>query len=107
LFENGKTCIAIANEFGVGKTQIQTIMKRKLEIMEEFEGNVPSNKKRKHTTGYEEINDLMKSWFLKASSRLITITGPILKERALQYAKELGKSEFKASNGWLESLQKK
>ena len=32
-----KSCCKIAEEFGVGKTQIQSIVKRKAEVLEEFE----------------------------------------------------------------------
>ena len=40
------------------------------------------------------------------SRRKLPISGPMLQEKALQFAKDLGNTEFKASNGWLESFRK-
>ena len=46
-------------------------------------------------------------WSKDMSSRKIPISGPLLQERALLFAKGLENEEFKASNGWLESFRKK
>ena len=40
------------------------------------------------------------------SRRQLPISGPMLQEKALQFAKDLGNTEFKASNGWLKSFYK-
>ena len=39
LAGSDKSCRSIADDFGVGKTQIQSIVKRKAQVLEEFEGN--------------------------------------------------------------------
>jgi hypothetical protein len=33
------------------------------------------------------------------------VTGPLLQEKALKFARELGNDTFKVSNGWLESFR--
>jgi hypothetical protein len=44
---------------GVGRTQIQQIIKRKSEVLDDYESNVSNDRKRKrHKTGNEDINDL-------------------------------------------------
>jgi hypothetical protein len=40
-------------------------------------------------------------WFQEATSRRINISGPLIQEQALKFAKDLGVDQFKASNGWL------
>ena len=40
-------------------------------------------------------------WFKLARSQGIPLSGPMLQEKALYYASELGLTDFKASNGWL------
>ena len=47
-----------------GHTQIMNILKRKREILDDFENNVPSSRKRQHrVTGNENINKLCWDWF--------------------------------------------
>ena len=43
----------------------------------------------------------MWDWFQCARSMNIPISGPLIQEKALEFATSLGINEFKASNGWL------
>jgi len=45
----------------------------------------------------------MWSWYLEAKARGVPVSGTLIQERALKYAQEQNLSEFKASNGWLQS----
>ena len=75
--------------------------------MHEFETNEPSSKQRSaRKTGNEGINKLIWEWFKDMSRRKLPISGPMLQEKALQFAKDLGNTEFRGSNGWLESFRK-
>jgi predicted transcriptional regulator len=108
LAENGKTGRKIASEMGVGKTQVQEIIKRKHEVLEEFNKNSNLDFKRlRRATVYDDINDLCLQWFTEATSRRIPVSGPLIKERALKFAKDFGLDSFKASNGWLDSFVKR
>ena len=46
LCDGGKSCLAVAEEMGIGNAQIMNILKRKCEILDDFENNVPSSRKR-------------------------------------------------------------
>jgi hypothetical protein len=39
----GKSCRAVGEEMGVGRTQIMNILKRKREILDDFENNASSS----------------------------------------------------------------
>ena len=82
LSSSGKSCKKIAEELRVGKTQIQFIVKRKAEVLEEYESNASLNRKRKmRKTGNEEINELLLKWFTDCTARHINVTGPLMKKR--------------------------
>ncbi|XP_060570902.1 tigger transposable element-derived protein 6-like [Ruditapes philippinarum] len=83
---------------------VQTILKRKAEIMEGFDNNAGNDRKRLcKRSPVEDINNLMWEWFQNVMKQGVRISGPMLQEKALMYAKELRISEadFKASKGWL------
>ena len=53
----------LAKEFGVGKTQIQNILKRKADLLKEISSNEPLDKKRKtKDTFITPVNDLVHKW---------------------------------------------
>ena len=102
LSEKGTSARTIAQQFGVGKTQIQTIILNKQSILQDFEDGIPAEKKRKmRQTGNEKINELMYKWFKTARAKNIPLWGPLLQEKALLFAAELNNTSFKASNGWV------
>ena len=107
LLDLGKPAYTIAEEFGVGKTQIQSLRKRKAEALADFENNVPGScKRRRHLTGNEDINQLCLEW-VKDATRRINVIGPLLKAKALKFASDMDNTTFKASNGWLDSFTKR
>ncbi len=107
LLEGGKSTRLVAEEFGVGKTQVQQTLKRKAEFISDYENNVnPDSKRQKRVTVNDNINELTWKWFQDASARRIHLSGPLIKERALKYAEDLKIDTFKASNGWLESFSR-
>lgn len=108
LMESGLSARAVALKFIVGKTLMTNISKRKAVIINDIANNAPSDSKRKRQkTGNEDINDFCWKWFHDAVCRRVNVTGPLLKMKALKFAKDLGNQNFKASNGWLASFTKR
>ncbi|CAL1545814.1 unnamed protein product [Lymnaea stagnalis] len=108
LNEEGKSTRQIAQLLGVGRTQIQLTLKRKQEYINNFNQNAPLEQRRQmRKTGNESVNELCWRWYQEMSRRNIKVNGPMLKERALNFATESGIKTFKASNGWLESFARR
>ena len=81
LSEKGTSARKIAQQFGMGKTQIQSIILNKQSILQDFEDGAPPEKKRKmRQTGNERINELMYEWFKTARSKNIPVSGSLLQE---------------------------
>ena len=56
---DGKSCRQLSEMFGVGKTQVSTILKRKAELMAAHEENVSSDKKRLKLPGdLQDIDEM-------------------------------------------------
>ena len=53
--KNGKGCREIAKEFDIGKTQASLFLKRKAEILEEFENNGDQERKRKRQKSFKNV----------------------------------------------------
>ncbi|KAL4104351.1 hypothetical protein QTP88_019652 [Uroleucon formosanum] len=70
---------------------------RKKDIAEEF--GIPASTL---TTIIKNIK-----WFKQCRDANVSIGGPILKEKAENFAKSLGHEQFKTSNGWLENFKKR
>jgi kinesin family protein 6/9 len=63
LHNVGKSSRDVAQIMGVGRTQNQQIIKRKREVLDDYESNVSNDRKRKrYKTGNEDINDLCWDW---------------------------------------------
>ena len=54
LLDSGKPAYKVAEDFGMGKTQILNLWKRKVEVLAYYDENIPGNTKRwRHLTGNE------------------------------------------------------
>ncbi|XP_064633669.1 tigger transposable element-derived protein 6-like [Lineus longissimus] len=99
----GKSCRQLAEMFDIGKTQVSTILKRKAEYLDAYEENAPTERKRlKVSSELQGVDDLTWKWFQQARSHSLPVSGPMIQEKARQFALGLDKKDFKASNGWLE-----
>ena len=56
---------------------------------------------------YEALNKALMKWLLIMRSGNIPINGPMLKEKAHEFAEELKLDSFHASDGWLEKWKKR
>ena len=64
----GKSQRELAKIFGVSKTQIQSMLKRKADVLAAYEDNLPNDRKRIKTFQFEEDIDLLTfRWFQRAT----------------------------------------
>ena len=62
--KSGKSQILLAEQFGVGKTQIQQTIKRKAEYMTAYEENTHSSRKRLCTRlNSDDLETIVWTWF--------------------------------------------
>ena len=94
------------DSFKFGCTQIQEILKKKEEILSQYEAcSMLASRKQCHVTPLNNIDDAMYRWHSLARSRNVLIIGLMLQEEACLIAVEMEHHIFKVSNGWLESFK--
>ena len=95
-----------SEKFVVPKNTISTWMKNKDKLFEGLEQS-SSDAKKIRGCDYEQVDKAVFKWFSLQRSQNVPIDGPILKEKALQFAKSFNFSTFKASDGWLDKWKKR
>ncbi len=101
-----KTKTAIAKELNIPLNTISTWIGKSDYYKDAYQKQEFGVKvKRLKKGNYEDIEDALDQWMRNARSRNLIITGPIIKEKAEELAKEMGHHEFKASNGWLDQMK--
>lgn len=104
----GETAKKIAVEMGVGTSTISDWKKHRNEIEKwcSTQASTIGMKKLKmmKKAPNDQINECLYLWFTQRREQGLPMSGPLLKEKALHFNKELGNDDdFKASEGWLES----
>lgn len=96
----------LAARYKIGKTQVSDILKKKKEWLEKWSqhGNIHSQKSFPKSIGLN-IDNITYEWFCRARAAKIPLSGPLIREKALEVAKSLGARDFKASVGWLDKFK--
>ena len=92
----------VAAEYNIPRNTISTWLKNKEKIVKAFEGGNNRSSQKLKSSNYDNLDQAVYMWFVKTRDEGIPVNGPVLKEKAIQYSKELGMENFKASNGWFE-----
>ena len=104
--EKGTPHKDVASLFGVPKNTLSTWKKNKGKIFEKYNSGLIS--KRVKPEKCEELTQTkLCIMFLILQSENVPISGPMLKEKALEFAGELNIEGFQASEGWLEIWKKR
>ncbi|XP_046682893.1 tigger transposable element-derived protein 6-like [Homalodisca vitripennis] len=100
-----KKKLDIVKELGISPSTLATILKKK----EKFDdGSVLCSKIRKiRSCELKDVEECVVKWLKQCRDKNIAISGPILQEKAQQFAFELGHENFRASSGWLQNFKKR
>ena len=103
LEEKGITKTSIAEKYGVPPSTLTYWVKNKEDIISSYESGKYGAKRQKLSSGkHDQIDKAVYKWFMNARERNVPISGHILREKALEFAKQFNVTDFKASEGWLD-----
>ena len=95
--EKGKPNKDVANQFSIPGSTLTTLKKNKEKIFEAFQ-NSSLKHKRVKTGTYKKLNEALLKWFTSMRGKNIPINGPILLEKAHEFAKAFNCKDFTAPN---------
>ena len=98
--EKGRPNKDIANQFIISSSTLARWKKNKEKIFEAFQ-NSSLKRQRVKTGTYEKLNEALLKWFTSMRGNNIPINGPILLEKAHEFAKAFNYNDFTASNRWV------
>jgi IS30 family transposase len=98
----------LARQFGISPATVGRILKRKEEYLNLAKGDFSGGRKRKFRVDANVLlNQKVLHWIESLQTQDMLITNQMIRNKALQIAKELEINKFKASNGWLESFRQR
>ena len=104
--EKGKPNKDVVNQFSIPGSTLTTLKKNKEKIFEAFQNS--SLKQQKVKTGtYKKLNKALLKWFTSMRGKNIPINGPILLEKAHEFAKAFNYKDFTAPNRWLRDWEER
>ncbi|XP_043469542.1 tigger transposable element-derived protein 4-like [Leptopilina heterotoma] len=105
-FERGKSRKEIASEFNLPESTFYKILKEKDSIKSrcaEGHGNIKRNRKIE----FSDVENCLLEWIKEIRDKNIPMDGPLLKEKARDFATKIGIQDFSASNGWFEGFKRR
>lgn len=102
--ENGESNGDIAKECGVSHSTISTIWKNKNKIKALFDNN-SLKIKRSRASEHKVIEEALLTWFKHQRVNNVPISGPILQQKANDFARLMGKENFECSSSWVQRFR--
>ena len=103
--ERGVAIKDVSKTFNVPKKTLSTWKKNRDKIVTSFKSSGGTKRQRIKEGTYVQVNLACFKWLLlqRSENIPIQILGKIIREKALEFAKELNLEKFQASDGWLHS----
>ncbi|XP_023228548.1 tigger transposable element-derived protein 4-like [Centruroides sculpturatus] len=104
--ESGRKKADVCRDFGLANSTVCTIIKNREKILKSFQDGKGQVKKIK-LCEKANIDDALIKWFNQCRSSNLPLNGPILMEKAEEFGRLLGDTNFKCSNGWLDRFKQR
>ena len=105
-FKPRPTVKQMSEILNIPRSTIASLLKNENHLLEETK-SISLSIKKKRNGKIPEIERALRMWFEIVVKRGISISGPLLKEKADNFARELNHLDFKATDGWLSRWKKR
>ena len=91
---------SVAKEYGVPKSTVSTWLVNKDKILAAYEsGEINPKRQKMKRAENEDLDKAVYTWFHNTRANNVPVSGVVLKEKAMQFAKSLHLDDFRASDG--------
>ena len=102
LAKQGKPRPEICKSYGISPSTLQNFIREEAKLRSEFEKNKNSKRCMIRNSPHYNLEQSIVKWIHIVRDKNVAISGPMVQEKALEFAVLCGKKEFNASNGWLD-----
>ena len=92
----------VAVQYNIPQSTLSTILKNSEKIHQQVLHAGESSRKRARESSHSDVDIALLQWFKQARSASLPVNGPLLAEKAIRLAAELGFEDFTGSSGWIE-----
>lgn len=96
-----------AAQLSVSQPLLCKILKKRVEIEDAARKNDNLDTKRNRSGKDDEVESALKHWFTNIRKYDVRIDGPLLRQKAEEFAKTMGKEHFVATEGWFRRWKKR
>ena len=107
LVKEGKPRTEICRTYNIPTSTLHQFLKDEVRIREEFEKNRDPNRSMIRNSPFHHLEKALVQWIRAIQEKNIPINGPIVQEKALEFAEAMGVKDFHASGGWLDRFKKR
>ena len=107
LVKKGKSRVEICKEFGLAPSTLSTFLRDEKKVREEFENNRDSKRNAIRVSPHNELEQNLVKWVHIMRENKVSLSGPMVQEKAMGFAKAMNVTNFVASNGWLDLFKKR
>ena len=97
----------LAQRFNLKRRSINRILNGKQAILDAISDGKNVKRARLRAPKYEELEQVLLQWHKQIRSQNVQVNGLLMKEKAIEIAKNLDISNFSASDGWLSRFKER
>jgi hypothetical protein len=98
--------VELAHEYGISVQSVSDILKQSSQWLDYDESSSNNNNLyRNKKIGYPDVEEATRIWVDQLLTRNLTLSGPIIQEKAKEFANLFEINDFSASIGWLNNFK--
>ncbi|XP_065304542.1 tigger transposable element-derived protein 6-like [Dermacentor albipictus] len=107
--ERGEKKSDVAAAYSIPRSTLSTILKNKADIRAKADKRpaATTSARRVRTAAFEDVEAAVYKWFVDVRSQNIPVSGPMIEQKAKDFAFMLNRHDFRGGSGWLQRFKER